>query len=126
MLIYLAAPLRGETPTEVQENIRRAKAWLAYVLQTYTHVHPIAPWIPCVEVLDDQVAENRWRGMRANLAAIERCDAVWLVGGRISNGMREEAIHARAKGLAVFDFTSIGPEPPPIGERVPGAEPWGV
>lgn len=123
MLIYLAAPLRGESPTEVAENIRRAKAWLAWVLQTYTNVHPIAPWIPCVEVLDDQIAENRWRGMRANLAAIERCDAIWLVGGRVSGGMREEAIHARNHGRAVFDFTEAGPEPPPFGEKV-GAEPW--
>lgn len=123
-VIYLASPLRADTPEGVAENLARAKRWLAWVLQTFTHVHPIAPWIPCVEVLDDQVAENRWRGMSANLAAIERCDAVWLVGGRVSDGMRAEAEHARAQGLAVFDFTGTGAEPPLVGVRADGL-PWG-
>ncbi len=123
MLIYLAAPLRAVTsagasdPEGVKANLARAKRWLAWVLQTYPNTHPTAPWIPCCEILDDSVAENRWRGMAANLEAISRCDAVWLVGGRVSEGMKHEAEFARSRGLAVFDFTGCGLEPPPVGTR---------
>lgn len=123
-VVYLAAPLRADSPTEVKANLERAKRWLAWVLLTYPQIHPIAPWIPCCEILDDQIAENRWRGMRANLAAIERCDAVWLVGGRVSGGMREEAQHAKNRGLAVFDWSRCGAEPPPAGVKPPDVEQW--
>jgi hypothetical protein len=53
-------------------------------------------------------------GILANLARalVERCDAVWLVGGRVSSGMQIEADHAIGRGIDVIDLTHMGDEPP--------------
>lgn len=124
MLIFLAHPVAAPDREGVLTNARRAKRWLRYVFLTYPRIHPIAPWIPVVETLDDSNSTHRKLGRAANFAAIERADGVWLVGGRISPGMLEEARFARDRGLAVFDFTPLGEEPPLDGERPAGYRPW--
>jgi hypothetical protein len=51
-------------------------------------------------------------GLACDFALIERCDELWLVGGRVSPGMALEAEHARKHGVTVADFTHAGYEPP--------------
>jgi ParB/RepB/Spo0J family partition protein len=55
---------------------------------------------------------HRERGLAIDKALVVRCDEVWLCGGRVSPGMREEARTAVAFGLPVFDLTYLGDEPP--------------
>lgn len=74
-------------------------------------VAPIATWI----VLSGELAEtpaNREFGLAIDVALVERCDEVWLVGGRVSPGMRIEADAARVKGIRVRDLTWMGAMPP--------------
>ena len=47
-----------------------------------------------------------------DLAALERCDTIVLVGGRVSSGMAIERDHAVKCGLRVYDLTAISVEPP--------------
>jgi hypothetical protein len=73
------------------------------------HVAVVADWI----VLSGQFSEeHRELGLRCDLALIERCDEVWLCGGRVSPGMALEAAHARELDKRVRDFTSLGYEAP--------------
>ena len=44
----------------------------------------------------DKVARDL-RGLADDLAAVERCDAIVLVGGRVSSGMAMERDHAKAQ-----------------------------
>jgi hypothetical protein len=44
-------------------------------------------------------------GLEIDKAAISRCDGLFLMGERISQGMQIEAACARDLGLPVLDFT---------------------
>lgn len=109
-VIYLAAPLSAPTPEGVAANLTRAKRWVAWAYGE--GVAPVAPWITCCEVLDDSDPEMRQRGLACDFATIERMDELWLVGGRVSNGMLLESEWARKHGIEVRDMTFLGDEPP--------------
>ncbi|KKM92267.1 hypothetical protein LCGC14_1220200 [marine sediment metagenome] len=107
-VIYLAHPVGAETPEGVRENIENAKMWVYWAIINYD-VAVVANWIYYCEVLDDHNPEHRAQGMRHGLDVLERCDELWLVGGRVSSGMDKEAKHSRLHAMVVRDFTSWGP-----------------
>jgi hypothetical protein len=51
-----------------------------------------------------ETEENRVLGLRRNYAVIEKCDELWLVGPRVSSGMRAEADYAERCGVSVFNY----------------------
>jgi hypothetical protein len=109
-VIYLAAPL-GAGPDR-EQNRANAARWVAWATRAHA-VAVIADWI----ILAGELAEtpaNRALGIASDLALVERCDEVWLVGGRISPGMEIEAAEARRLGKPVIDMTRLGPLPPGI------------
>jgi hypothetical protein len=99
-IIYVACPL---TPTSTETrhlNIHRAKT----IYEVLCYKHPdhafLMPWVMNAEVFQETRA-NRDLGMMRNYAIIERCDELWLVGPRVSEGMVLEADYAKRKGLVV-------------------------
>jgi hypothetical protein len=66
----------------------------------------------------EETPENRERGLACDLAQVARCDEVWLVGGRVSSGMRHEADHAITLAIPVIDLTALGELPPPFDGKV--------
>jgi len=107
-LIYLAHPVSGD----VAANLARARRWLLWCYRTRPDLAFVSQWILDCEILDDANPTDRQLGLEHDFAIIERCDAVWLVGGRVSAGMAMEAAHALARGIHVRDFTHLGEEPP--------------
>jgi hypothetical protein len=120
-VVYLAAPVGAASPDGIRANLARAKRWL-WALRCASTWSICAPWIPAVEaVLDAGVPEavERTRGLADDLAVVERCDGIVLVGGRVSSGMALERDHAIAHGLAIVDLTGLGEEPGAgLGERL--------
>ena len=108
-LIYLAHPLSGDVPG----NLARAKKWLRWMRIAYPGAATIAPWIQEIEVLgdDDADPEKREAALRRDELIASRCDAIVLVGGRLSPGMARELRAVRAVGGYVIDLLSLGPEP---------------
>lgn len=103
-VVYIAHPLGAGPGREF--NRRRASRWVAWAAEQ--GVAPVADWI----ILSGQWDEaRREQGLDIDMALVERCDEVWLVGGRISPGMALEADKARLIGKPVRDFTSLGEEP---------------
>jgi hypothetical protein len=106
-VIYLAAPL-GSGP-EREFNRANAASWVAWAASR--GVAPIATWQQLSGIWPETL-ENREKGLALDCALVERCDEVWLVGGRISPGMAIEAEHGRAHGVVIVDLTHLGPIPP--------------
>lgn len=107
-VIYIAAPLGGGADRE--DNRARASRWVAWAGRS--GVAPVADWI----ILSGQWPESmRELGLEIDRALVAHCDEVWLVGGRVSAGMREEARTAQAARIPVRDLTALGTEPPPDG-----------
>lgn len=87
LVIYIAHPLGADEAREA--NRARASRWVAWAALHHS-VAPVATWITLAGEWSE-CAELRYRGLDIDCALIERCDEVWLVGGRISPGMQIEA-----------------------------------
>lgn len=104
--VYIAAPCGGGPDRDA--NRERAARWCSWALRK-RGVSPIADWI----VLTSQLSEEyRDLGMAANFAALESCEEIWLVAGRVSPGMVLERDFALDHDILVVDLTHLGEEPP--------------
>lgn len=106
-VVYIAHPLGAGADRE--QNRRNASKWVAWAYRQ--GVAPVADWIILSGELDE-TPENRAGGLECDIALVELCDEVWLVGGRVSPGMEIEAGHARLCLVPVIDKTALGPLPP--------------
>lgn len=105
-VVYVAHPLGGGPDREA--NRQRASRWVAWIARG--RIAPVADWI----ILSGQWDEShKPLGLEIDVALVVRCDEIWLVGGRVSNGMAIERDAAIGAGLVVRDLTHLGPEPPP-------------
>jgi hypothetical protein len=114
-VIYLAHPVSASTIAEIAENLDRAREWLAWLVKN-TDFAVCASWIGSINPANEQ--DTRERGMEDNLAILERCDAIILVGGRVSSGMAIERDHAQRHGIAVCSLAGLGAVPPLKGGAV--------
>lgn len=112
--VYLAHPVSAPTREGIEANRARAARWAAWILTTY-RVAVIADWLWCTGELDE-TPENRTLGLAMDVELVSRADEVWMVGERISQGMKLEAEEAFRLGKMVFDLTALdtGPEPPTV------------
>lgn len=104
-VLYLAHPVTGDVPG----NLAKAKRWLRWAQTAFATCAVIAPWIAWIDLGDDDGDPAvRERGLQRDEAVVSRCDAILLVGGRVSTGMAREAKAAKA----TIDLTVLGEEPP--------------
>ena len=102
-VIYMAHKVSGD----VENNLAKAKLWLRWI-EKHHDVAVVASWITECEVWDDDNLEHRAAGLRRDFAVIERCDELWLMGDRVSDGMKKETDHAEKHGLVVRNMTNFG------------------
>jgi hypothetical protein len=108
-VVYIAAPLAAPTRAEMDENRARAARWCAWAARK--GVAPVATWIVLSGELSE-TQENRELGLTVDCATVERCDEIWMVGGRVSSGMTRESLHAAEHSVIVRNLTYLGEEPP--------------
>lgn len=105
-VVYIAHALgQGE---DREKNRAAAARWVAWAASQ--GFAPVATWITLAGEWDES-SKNRERGIAIDSVLVERCDEVWLCGGRITPGMQHEADHARLRHILVRDLTRLGPEP---------------
>jgi hypothetical protein len=113
-VVYLAHQLSG-TEAEMRANRAFASRWAAFLAVNF-EVAVECSWI-VLSSQWDETPENRARGLACDLALVERCDELVMVGPRISGGMRLEAGHAASKGLPVVDLTQLPMDPQAVALR---------
>ena len=92
--VYICSPLGGN----VSANIENAKRYARYALEC-----GMAPFIPhfYALILDDSNKEERSLGMLAGLSMLWVCDAVWVFGDEITEGMKTEIRFAEKLNIKV-------------------------
>ena len=109
---YMSAPVRPLEGETIESNLARGRRWYHWLQVNVPDRIFLAPWILSCEVFDDDSPKQRAAGMQRQSGIIKRCcDEVWLVGGRMSSGMRGEYEAAVALGLATLNLTGMGEEP---------------
>jgi hypothetical protein len=109
-VIYVAHPLG--TGANRDHNRLRAMRWCAWVAEKFDAAIS-ADWIVLSGVWPESL-RYRNMGIIRDLEMVSRSDEVFLVGGRVSPGMEDEATRALNADIPVYDMTSLGVEPPAL------------
>lgn len=107
-LIYMAHPFGGDP-----RNLDRAKRWYTWLVREFPRNAYQCQWVIECELFGIGETNSAGPAFTRGLEVVRRCDAVVLVGGRISDGMKQEARAA----IAVLDLSMIGDEPPEVGSH---------
>lgn len=103
-IIYIAAPFRAATSWGIVQNIRIAEEAAHSLAREEVYFH-------CPHTMTanfhGEVNDKFWLDM--TMAAMERCDAVYVVGEwQKSSGVKAEILRAAESGIPVFeDFGTL-------------------
>lgn len=103
IVAYIAHPIAGD----VLQNLENIKNIVREINLTQPDVVPFAPyWLDC-HALNDDILEERKRGIKNGIELLKRgfVDEMWLYGNCISNGMSHEIIIATLNGIKVVPKT---------------------
>ena len=96
--VFICSPYAGD----VECNIENARRYLLFAVKK--GAIPFAPHLLYPQVMDDADPGQRELGIEFSLAFLSRCDALWVFGGRVSQGMRAEIIKAMRRGMTIRFF----------------------
>ncbi|HUU39320.1 MAG TPA: DUF4406 domain-containing protein [Desulfatiglandales bacterium] len=102
-IVYIAHPIGGD----VENNLAKVLKIVRDININMPDVLPFAPyWIDC-HALDDNVPEERNRGIKNDQTLMKAgfINEVWLFGDRISTGMSHEIKLAGELGIPVIPMT---------------------
>lgn len=100
-IAYIAHPISGD----IESNLADLRRIVRKINLEYPDVVPFVPYYADIVSLDDNLAEERARGIKNDMEIIRRGipDEVWLTGPRISYGMEFEREAAIERGITVVD-----------------------
>lgn len=103
-IAYIAHPIGGD----VEANLERIRKIVREINLYFPEVVPFAPyWLDC-HALDDNIPEERERGIKNDKELFNRgfIDELWLYGPKISGGMKAEIQLAKDLGIPVVPQTN--------------------
>ena len=98
-IVYIAHPISGD----IKGNLKSVLSIVRRINLTMPDVIPFAPyWIDC-HALNDELPEERARGIKNDTELFKRgfIDEVWLFGCTVSKGMQHEIELAESLGIPV-------------------------
>jgi hypothetical protein len=101
-IAYIAHPISGD----IQANLADIRRIVRMINMQYPSVLPFVPYYVDVVSMNDEVPEERARGIKNDLEIIQRKipDEIWLCGPRISAGMQGEIEEAKKFGIPVVNY----------------------
>ena len=110
--VFICSPLRPRkgAPKEQQMELFRNME-LASLACRYAVLHgcnPMAPHLLIPAFLDDTDPEERAIGIELGMDWMLDCDELWVIGDRISEGMKKEMDTALATGIPVIRICFVG------------------
>ena len=103
--VFICSPYRptGDTEEERMESFREntevAKAACRFACEQ--GAVPYAPHLYFPQYLDDEDDEEREQGIVMGLTWLARCDELWVIGKRITEGMKREIEQAQEWGIII-------------------------
>lgn len=101
-IAYISHPIGGA----IEQNLADLRRVIRRINLERLDVVPFAPYVADVVSLDDNVHQERMRGIANNRAILRSgiVHEVWLTGDRISAGMCHEMEMALELGIPVIDM----------------------
>lgn len=101
-IAYIAHPISGD----IESNLADLRRIVKKVNTEYPEVVPFVPYYVDIVSLDDNIPEERERGIKNDKAILmSGCvDELWVTGTRISTGMNHEIVLAKSLKIPVVDM----------------------
>ena len=101
---YICSPYRAKTETELDNHIDYAQEITSKAMAA--GLAPITPHLYLTQVTNDEIPEQRARGLEAGQALLLLCDCL-LIGNRygVSAGMQAEIKLAEQQGVEIIAIT---------------------
>lgn len=114
--IYVCSPLNAPTQKGIRENMLKAREYIRIIEDSFPGVKCYAPhaWLP--EMLDDNDTADRKLALDFGIQMLRKCEALFICGNRISDGMANEIKLANNWGISVYTF---GTDPMLVFDRLP-------
>ncbi len=108
-MVYIASPLRGDYNTNIKNAVEYCR------LAGERGVLPLAPHIIFSQWCNDTVPQQREQGLQLGLALLGKSDELWIMGEKISEGMRGEINFAMEHSIPAYHITNpLEPEAYPV------------
>lgn len=88
-LVFVASPLRAETPEQEKVNKEFARSFCRRLWEHNQEVG-FAPHLYFLQFLEDQDEEERYAGMQCGFNIMRICEKMYVVGPTVSEGMEDE------------------------------------
>lgn len=100
-LCYIAHPISGD----IEANLADLRRIIRHINVNYPSVVPFAPYMADVLSMDDNIPEERERGIKNDIAILRSgvVNELWLTGDKISKGMATEVQREIELGIKVVD-----------------------
>ena len=92
--VYVCSPLRAFGSVQRENNVRKAKEYCSMVEALYDVVLAVAPHAILARVLSDDVPEERELALDFGLKLLGVCEAMFVCGTYVSEGMEGEIAKA--------------------------------
>lgn len=107
---YICSPLHAEDVAGIRRNMLAARAY-ARAAEINCGIVGVAPHAYLPEFMNDNDPDQRRMALRIGLDALERCQAIYVCGNRITSGMSGELLRACALKIpAVVFHAALLPE----------------
>lgn len=97
-LVYICSPLRGD----VKNNIQNACRYSKFAVEM--GVIPLAPHLLYTRFMDDINPAQRELAMFFGMVLLGKCEAIWVFGNRVSQGMHAEIAKAKKHNMPIRYF----------------------
>ena len=94
-IVYICSPLQGD----IERNISQANGYCGFAATQ--GVVPLAPHTIFTQFLDDNIPEERTKGLKMGLELLKRCDELWVFGLKLSAGMIAEKEAAEQLDISI-------------------------
>lgn len=94
-IIYVCSPFRGDE----EANAEKARNYSRQLVMK--GLIPFAPHLLFPQFLDDKNPDERALALKMNLTFLKHCQALWVFGDTISEGMKLEIDVANELGIPV-------------------------
>ena len=94
-VVYICAPLKGD----IAENIKKARGYCRGAFES--GYIPYAAHLAFESVLDEHTPTERETALEAGAEMVKRCDALWVFGNTVTEGMKREIETASEAGIPI-------------------------
>lgn len=100
--VFICSPYRPTGPDpekERSENVKLARK--ACRMAINKGMLPLAPHLYFTQILNDDFSFERLVGMALGNRWLEEADELWVIGDRVTEGMKQELDYARGRNIPV-------------------------